>query len=282
MADVTVRPITRLLVANRGEIARRIMNSARDRGISTVAVYADADATAPFVRDADMAVALQGETPQETYLQIDKVLDACRRTGADAVHPGYGFLSENPGFARAVIEAGMTWVGPPPEAIAAMGDKLSAKRLMQEADVPTLPARYVVPATDARRAWREQSWIVAHLNCSGCHRLGKEDDPHVARYFELKNLVPPSLQDVGARLQGQYLYQFLMEPSQVRPWMTMRMPDFGFDEDDARTLVAGFAARDGVTNPHTYAASQKIPEDKFQRGVRRFRHYKCVQCHPTC
>ena len=152
MADVNGKPIFRLLIANRGEIARRIMKSARDMGISTVAVYADADAQAPFVREADTAIALSGETPAETYLQIDKVIDACRRTGADAVHPGYGFLSENAAFAQAVVDAGMAWVGPPPNAIATMGDKLSAKKLMQEAGVPTLPAEELPPGADIAAA----------------------------------------------------------------------------------------------------------------------------------
>jgi propionyl-CoA carboxylase alpha chain len=132
--------ITRLLIANRGEIARRIMRTAREMGIATVAVYADSDASAPFAREADEAVALRGATSVETYLDIAKVLEAARRTGADAVHPGYGFLSENAEFARAVIGAGLVWVGPRPEAMAAMGDKLAAKKLMTEARVPTLPA----------------------------------------------------------------------------------------------------------------------------------------------
>ena len=132
--------ITRLLVANRGEIARRIFRSARDMGIATVAVYADGDANLPFVAEADEAIALEGRSSAETYLDVEKVLAAAARTGADAVHPGYGFLSENANFARAVTEAGLVWVGPSPEAVAAMGDKLSAKRLMREANVPTLQA----------------------------------------------------------------------------------------------------------------------------------------------
>jgi len=152
MADVESRTITRLLIANRGEIARRIMRTAREMGISTVAVYADADADAPFVREADTAIALDGDTAADTYLRVDKVLEACRRTGADAVHPGYGFLSENAEFARAVEAAGIAWVGPPPDAIAAMGDKLSAKTLMQQADVPTLPAEELGPDADLAAA----------------------------------------------------------------------------------------------------------------------------------
>ncbi len=152
MADVSIKPITRLLVANRGEIARRIMRTARDMGMATVAIYADGDARAPFVLEADTAIALNGRSSKDTYLDIEKVLAACRRTGADAVHPGYGFLSENARFANAVIEAGITWVGPSPDAIAAMGDKLSAKRLMQKAKVPTLPAQELKPGDNAAAA----------------------------------------------------------------------------------------------------------------------------------
>jgi len=140
LADVSQVTISRLLVANRGEIARRIFRTASDMGIGTVAVYADGDAHAPFVREADLAIALKGRTAGQTYLDVDKLLDACRRVDADAVHPGYGFLSENAAFAEAVIAAGLTWVGPSPAAIAAMGDKLAAKRLMQRAGVPTLDA----------------------------------------------------------------------------------------------------------------------------------------------
>ena len=112
MADVTVKPITSILVANRGEIARRIMRTARDMGIQTVAVYADGDQDAPFVKEADAAFALNGRTSAESYLVIEKIIDTCKRSGADAVHPGYGFLSENAEFAKAVIDAGFTWIGP--------------------------------------------------------------------------------------------------------------------------------------------------------------------------
>ncbi|MBE7519625.1 MAG: ATP-grasp domain-containing protein [Thermoflexaceae bacterium] len=138
-----MKRISRLLVANRGEITRRIMRTAREMGIETVAIYADPDSHAPFVHEADEAIALGGSTAAETYLDVARVIDAARRSGADAIHPGYGFLSENAGFARAVVEAGLTWVGPSPEAIAAMGDKLAAKRLMMAAGVPTLPSTEV-------------------------------------------------------------------------------------------------------------------------------------------
>ena len=139
---------SRLLVANRGEIARRVFATARTMGIETVAVYSDGDADAPFVSEADRAIALGGITATETYLDQAKVLEAARRSGADAVHPGYGFLSENADFARAVIDAGLTWIGPPPDAIAVMGDKLRAKKLMDAAGVPTLRSVEITDDTD--------------------------------------------------------------------------------------------------------------------------------------
>ena len=127
-------------MANRGEIARRVFATCRAMGVETVAVHSDADADAPFVAEADQAVRLPGSTPAETYLRVDLILDAARRSGADAVHPGYGFLAENAEFAAAVTDAGLTWVGPPAKVIAAMGDKLAAKALLAEAGVPMLPS----------------------------------------------------------------------------------------------------------------------------------------------
>ena len=131
--------ITRLLIANRGEIARRVIRTAQRMGIATVAVYSDADQGALHVQEADTAVALGGTLSADSYLRIDKLLQAARDTGADAVHPGYGFLSENADFAQAVIDAGLTWVGPPPEAIRALGSKSSAKALALRHGVPCLP-----------------------------------------------------------------------------------------------------------------------------------------------
>jgi acetyl/propionyl-CoA carboxylase alpha subunit len=131
--------ISKLLVANRGEIARRIMRSAHAMGIDCVAVCSDPDATAPHVTEADEVVALAGSTPAQTYLRVDALVAAATSAGADAVHPGYGFLSENAAFARACAAAGLLFVGPPPEVIEAMGSKLAAKATMAGAGVPVLP-----------------------------------------------------------------------------------------------------------------------------------------------
>ncbi|GIJ52190.1 acetyl/propionyl-CoA carboxylase subuit alpha [Virgisporangium aliadipatigenens] len=131
--------IRRLLVANRGEIARRIIATCRAVGVETVAVYSDADSATPHAGEADYAVHLPGNAPTATYLRGDLLIDAARRAGADAVHPGYGFLSENADFAQAVLDAGLTWVGPSPKAIAVMGSKVDAKALVGDAGVPVLP-----------------------------------------------------------------------------------------------------------------------------------------------
>jgi propionyl-CoA carboxylase alpha chain len=130
--------ITSVLVANRGEIARRVFRTCRDLGLGTVAVFSDADADSPHVDEADAAVRLSGTAPGDTYLRADLIIEAARRAGADAIHPGYGFLSENAGFARAVLDAGLTWIGPPPDAVESMGSKIESKRLMAAAGVPVL------------------------------------------------------------------------------------------------------------------------------------------------
>ncbi len=130
----------KILIANRGEIARRIMRTCREMGISTVAVFSEPDRNALFVREADQAVALGGTAPNESYLRIDAVIEAAQRTGADAIHPGYGFLAENAEFAAACRDAGVKLIGPSPEAIAAMGSKIEAKKIVSDAGVPVLPS----------------------------------------------------------------------------------------------------------------------------------------------
>jgi acetyl-CoA/propionyl-CoA carboxylase biotin carboxyl carrier protein len=131
--------LRKVLVANRGEIAVRVIRACRDAGLASVAVYADPDRNAPFVRQADEAFALDGSTPGDSYLAVDKLLDVAKRAGADSVHPGYGFLSENAEFAQAVIDAGLVWIGPDPQAIRDLGDKVTARHIATRAGAPLVP-----------------------------------------------------------------------------------------------------------------------------------------------
>lgn len=153
----------KVLVANRGEIAVRVVRACRDAGLASVAVYADPDASAPHVRLADEACPLRGSTAADTYLDIGKLLEAARDAGADAVHPGYGFLSENADFAEAVIGAGLTWVGPPPSAIRALGDKVTARQIARRVGAPLLPGTEdpVSGPEEVAAFAREHGWPVA-------------------------------------------------------------------------------------------------------------------------
>src|SRR3954452_18745261 len=129
----------KILIANRGEIACRVIETARRMGIATVAVYSDADARAPHVRMADESVRLGPPPASESYLNAELIIDACKFTGAEAIHPGYGFLSERESFARACADAGIAFIGPPPNAIAAMGEKIESKKLAKAAGVNVVP-----------------------------------------------------------------------------------------------------------------------------------------------
>jgi cytochrome c551/c552 len=142
----------------------------------------------------------------------------------------------------------------------------------------TLPASYSVPASPAQRDLRELGWMVAHLNCTGCHPL-REQEPRIARFFERKTMTPPRLDTAGGRLQGQYFFEFLLEPKAVRPWLKLRMPTFGLTQVEARMLVDGFATSVGVSEPYTYLPPTSIPADSVERGKHRFQLYKCLQCH---
>ena len=152
--------IRRVLVANRGEIARRVFRTCREMGIGTVAVFSSVDADAPFVADADVAVAIGDPEPTASYLDIDKIIAAAHATGADAIHPGYGFLAENAAFARACVKAGITFIGPSPEAIETMGSKLESKRLMIESGVPTLASIEITDDLEVATAAEEIGYPV--------------------------------------------------------------------------------------------------------------------------
>src|SRR6056297_1481095 len=153
----------KVLIANRGEIAVRIARTLRAMGIGSVAVHSDIDARALHVEVADEAVRLGGASPADSYLRADRLVEAAQRVGADAIHPGYGFLSESPAFARLVADAGVTWIGPPAEVIEAMGDKLAAKRRMAAAGVPLVPGIELGSDPDADPADQPSEHPAEHL-----------------------------------------------------------------------------------------------------------------------
>jgi acetyl-CoA carboxylase biotin carboxylase subunit len=147
-----------VLVANRGEIARRVIRTARRLGMRSVAVYSDADAELPFAAEASEAVHIGQAAPAQSYLNVDAILEAAQRTGAQSIHPGYGFLAESAGFAQRVIDAGLIWIGPPPDAIERMGDKIRARNLMEKAGVPVAPGTHD-PVSDADAAAAQAALI---------------------------------------------------------------------------------------------------------------------------
>ena len=208
--------IRKLLIANRGEIAVRIIRTCRTMGVATVAVFSEADAGAPHVRLADEAVPIGPAAARESYLRIDALLAAARATGADAVHPGYGFLAENAGFARAVEDAGLTFVGPSPAAIAAMGDKVAARTLVQQAGVPVVPASAVLDPDPA--AFRAAAAAVGYPIVIKAAAGGGGKGMRIVRApAELAQAVPRAAREAEAAFGDAriYLERYLERPRHV-------------------------------------------------------------------
>ncbi|MFN4225919.1 MAG: acetyl/propionyl/methylcrotonyl-CoA carboxylase subunit alpha [Hyphomonas sp.] len=203
--------ITKLLVANRGEIAVRIFRTCRRLGIETVAVYSDADRAAKHVREADEAVHIGAAPATESYLRTEAILAAAKQTGANAIHPGYGFLSENAAFAEAVIAAGLIWVGPPPAAIRAMGPKDEAKRIAEEAGVPVLPG-YRGEAQDARTLMKEAERIGYPLLIKAVAGGGGRGIRQVSRAADLEAELISAVREAEASFgDGRVMLEKLVE-----------------------------------------------------------------------
>ncbi|MEX0428806.1 biotin carboxylase N-terminal domain-containing protein [Nocardioides sp. DS6] len=210
------KPLTKVLIANRGEIAVRVIRACKDAGIGSVAVYAEPDRDALFVRLADEAYALGGATPAESYLSIEKIIRVAAEAGADSVHPGYGFLAENAEFAQAVLDAGLTWIGPSPEAIDALGDKAKAKHIAQKANAPLAPGTKdpVKDADEVVAFAREYGLPVAIKAVFGGGGRGLK----VARTLEeIPDLYESAVREaVGAFGRGECLVEkFLDQPRHV-------------------------------------------------------------------
>jgi acetyl-CoA carboxylase biotin carboxylase subunit len=205
-----------VLIANRGEIARRVIRACRAVGVGTVAVYSDADAGAPHVREADRSVRLGGAPARESYLDVERLLAAARDGGADAVHPGYGFLSENWRFAEACTRAGLTFIGPPPAAVQAMGDKAGARRLMAAAGVPTVPGS-PGPVADVAEAEAQGSAIGFPLILKAAGGGGGIGLARVERATDLAAALATATRRAQAAFGNGavYLERFLVQPRHV-------------------------------------------------------------------
>lgn len=209
------RPIRKLLIANRGEIAVRVIRSARDMGISTVAVYSDADMLSQACDLADEALSLGSDSPADTYLSFEAILAAAKKSGADAIHPGYGFLSEDADFARAVERAGLTWIGPSSEAIRRLGDKISARTIAASSTVPVIPGGPLPASLDEARGHlvsfaRRHGYpiLVKRADAGGGRGITRIDDDEAARRF-IADL------ESAAALDGCFVEKMVMQGRHV-------------------------------------------------------------------
>ncbi|NLS09125.1 ATP-grasp domain-containing protein [Nesterenkonia sp. MY13] len=207
---------SKVLIANRGEIAVRVIRAARDEGLSTVAVYAEPDRESVHVRLADEAYALGGETAADSYLVIDKILEAASATGADAIHPGYGFLSENAEFARAVFDAGLVWIGPPPKAIETLGDKVSARQLAERVGAPLAPGTKA-PVSSAKEVLRFAEKQGLPIAIKAAHGGGGRGIKVVREHDEIVELYESAVREATAAFgRGEcFIEKFLDTPRHV-------------------------------------------------------------------
>ena len=192
----------RVLVANRGEIAVRIARACRTQGLAAVAVYSDADREAPHVLAADDAIGIGPAPARESYLRMDALIEAARRAKADAVHPGYGFLAENAAFARAVVDAGLTWIGPAPETIAAMGDKITARATADRAGVPLVPGAEM-GAADVTEAGRRAAALGYPVLVKAAGGGGGKGMREVARPEELADALAAAGREAEAAFSAR-------------------------------------------------------------------------------
>ncbi|HTZ10724.1 MAG TPA: biotin carboxylase N-terminal domain-containing protein, partial [Acidimicrobiales bacterium] len=258
--------ISTLLVANRGEIARRVMRSARALGMACVAVASDPDATAPHALEADALVRLPGATPAETYLSVDALVEAALRSGADAVHPGYGFLSEHAGFARACAEAGLVFVGPPAPVIEAMGSKLAAKATMAGAGVPVLPTVEIPGLAVADAA-------------GGGTGTGADLDPEVAARAEA--LGWPVLVKASAGGGGRGM-RVVREPGELADAMVAAAREAAAAFGDGTVFLEPYVARPRHVEVQIVGDSHGNVAHLFERecSIQR-RHQKIVEESPS-
>jgi acetyl-CoA/propionyl-CoA carboxylase biotin carboxyl carrier protein len=252
-------PFRRVLIANRGEIAVRIIRACRELGMEAVAVYSDADATAAHVRLADQAIRIGPAPPVESYLSISTIVDAAVRSGADAVHPGYGFLAERAAFARAVIDAGLVFVGPSPEAIDLLGDKLNARRLAREAGVPLVPGTLEPAGTDRADRVEELVAVAADIGFPLLVKASAGGGGRGMRRVEDATHLPEALVAASREAEGAFGNGDVYLEREVRPARHIEVQLLG----DATGAVIAIGERDcSIQRRH-----QKLVEEAPAPGL---------------
>lgn len=225
--ELLLKPFSKVLIANRGEIAVRVIRAAHDEGLDAVSVYAGPDRDAMHVRMADEAYSLEGDTAAETYLRIDKIIRVAQESGADAVHPGYGFLAENADFARAVLEAGLVWIGPSPSAIDSLGDKVAARQIAQKVGAPLAPGTQdPVESADEVLAFADEHGLPLAIKAAYGEVVGALRSPASAQIFPSClnrpcGKPPPRLVVVSVLWSASWRHRATLRPSasQIPPAM---------------------------------------------------------------